>query len=106
MQLDLLETYATIVATGTTQGAAVRLGITQPAVSRRLAQLEASLGLALFRRERGRLVPTRDGIVLQGQIAGLVEAGRRLAGRAEELRSGNSAEVALAVAFHARELSR
>ena len=101
MRLDLLETYAAIVVTGTTQGAAVELGISQPAVSRRLAQLEASLGLALFRRERGRLVPTRDGAILQGQIAGLVEAGRRLHGRAEELRSGNSAEITLAVAFPA-----
>ncbi|WP_226781142.1 LysR family transcriptional regulator [Oceaniglobus trochenteri] len=101
MRLDLLETYATVLATGSTQAAAQRLGLTQPAVSRRLAQFEASVGLRLFRREKARLVPTREGRMLQEQLQGLLENARRLTARAEELRSGNSPEIALRVAFPA-----
>lgn len=101
MRLDLLETYAAVVGSGTTQGAAAQLGITQSAVSRRLAQLECSLGIALFRREKSRLVPTRDSAILHDQIAALIESARRLASRAGELRSGNSPELTLSVAFPA-----
>lgn len=101
LRLDLLETYATILATGSTQAAALQLGLTQPAVSRRLAQFEDSLGVSLFRREKARLIPTRESLMLHGQLQGLLENTRRLAARAEELHSGNSPEIALRVAFPA-----
>jgi DNA-binding transcriptional LysR family regulator len=99
MRKDLLETYNAVLSAGTTQGAAVRLGVSQSAVSRRLAQLEDWLGLSLFRREKSRLIPTADSAVLQSQITGLLENSRRLAAQAEALRQGNAATTTLRVAF-------
>lgn len=47
--------------TGTASRAAELMGVTQPAVSRALAELERSIGFALFARVQNRLVPTPEG---------------------------------------------
>lgn len=99
MNLELLETYNAVLALGTTQGAATRLGVSQSAVSRRLSQLEQLLGLELFRREKSRLVPTEDSAALQSQITGLLENGRRLYAHAAALKAGNASTISLRVAF-------
>lgn len=99
MNLDLLETYSAVLISGTTQGAALRLGVSQSAVSRRLAQLEQQLGLELFRREKSRLIPTEDSAALQSQITGLLENGRRLHAQAAALKAGNASAITLRVAF-------
>lgn len=101
MDFALLETFRALTEEGSTQAAARRLGLSQSAVSRRLAQLEAELGLALFVRDRGRLVPTREFSLLKEQMLGLLDHGARLSQRALEIRSGNSATMTLRVAFPA-----
>ena len=53
-----LETLLAILRAGSFTGAAQALGVTQGAVSRRIADLEEQLGLALFRRAGRRVVPT------------------------------------------------
>lgn len=98
MQLGLLETLRAVIEQGSTQAAASSLGVTQSAVSRRINQLEEELGLDLFLRDRGRLVPTRECQALQGQIFGIVDRGVQLSLRAAELRQGNSAALRLRVA--------
>ncbi|MFD1881403.1 LysR family transcriptional regulator [Paracoccus pacificus] len=98
MDLELLRTYKAIAETGSTIGAAERLGLSQSAVSRRLAQLEQVLNLPLFLRDRGRLIPTRESRHIEAQMLLLVDQGDRLAARAAELRSGNAAQIALRVA--------
>ena len=50
MNLAALETFYWIVRLGTFHGAAAKLNVSQPAVSARIRELEASLGLALFDR--------------------------------------------------------
>ncbi|MDO9638275.1 MAG: LysR family transcriptional regulator [Pseudotabrizicola sp.] len=101
MHLSLLETFRAVVEKGTTQAAAQALGLSQSAVSRRIAQLEEDLGLQLFVRDRGRLIATRENQLLQAQIAGLVDHGARLTQRAAELKVGNYATEMLRVAFPA-----
>lgn len=54
--------------TGTVTGAARRLHVSQPAVSKLLAQLERDLGFCTFKRVRGRLVPTGEARALYGQV--------------------------------------
>jgi DNA-binding transcriptional LysR family regulator len=51
-----------LIITGTGTGAAKRMHITQPAISRLISDLESDLGFALFRREKGRLEPTVAGM--------------------------------------------
>lgn len=99
MRLDLLETYHAILNTGTTQGAAQRLGISQSAVSRRLTQFEDSLGLTLFQRVKSRLIPTRESLLMRDQIDRLLENSLRLQAQADSLRNGNSSAVTLRIAF-------
>ncbi|TYC77966.1 LysR family transcriptional regulator [Stappia sp. BW2] len=61
MNFRLLEAFHTVMISGSTVRAAELMRITQPAVSRSIAELEVSLGFSLFDRVRGRLVPTPEG---------------------------------------------
>lgn len=101
MRLSLLKTLAAVLDTGSTQGAARVLGLSQSAVSRRISQLEAELRLPLFVRDRTRLIPTRECAQLEPQIRVLAERGRGLVAEAEALRDGNSPTTTLRVAFPA-----
>lgn len=51
-----------VIADGTVTAAARRLHRTQPVVSRLIAQVEAQVGFALFRRDGRRLLPTPQGL--------------------------------------------
>jgi LysR family transcriptional regulator, regulator for genes of the gallate degradation pathway len=53
-----LRAVAAVVETGGASGAAQRLGLSQPAVSRLLAETATALGLVLFRRRPAGLAPT------------------------------------------------
>ena len=56
-----LETLLWIARLGTFRAAAERLGTTQPAISARVREIEAQLGIALFRREGRGVVLTARG---------------------------------------------
>ena len=60
-----LEAFHVFMETGTVTGAADRLRISQPAVSKILAALEYDLKLKLFKRVRKRLVPTNEALAAQ-----------------------------------------
>ncbi|MFN7175555.1 MAG: LysR family transcriptional regulator [Thermaurantiacus sp.] len=66
--LRMLRAFREIVETGTVTAAARRLKVSQPAVSRMLADLEAEIGFPLFYRDRGRLVLTPDGALLREEV--------------------------------------
>jgi DNA-binding transcriptional LysR family regulator len=67
LNLDHLRTYALIIETGSFSGAAERLGLSQPAVSLQIRQLEQRLGLRLVERVARRAAPTPAGLdLLQG----------------------------------------
>jgi DNA-binding transcriptional LysR family regulator len=68
---------------GTTTGAATRLGLSQSAVSRSLANLESRLGLLLFEREAGRLRPNEEAVRLNRRLDPLFEALARIDGPQE-----------------------
>lgn len=54
-----IEMLWTVVTSGSISAAAKQLDVTQPAISRMLAQTEAQVGVALFERIRGRLRPAK-----------------------------------------------
>jgi DNA-binding transcriptional LysR family regulator len=60
-RFKLMETYATVVKLGSYTSAATELGVTRAMVSKRLQDLEASLGIKLLNRNTRRLSPTGAG---------------------------------------------
>ena len=84
-----LEVLRTLISLGKTTAAARKLGISQPAVSRAVQQLETRTGLTLFHREGGRLLPTADGLALYQEsepIFSTFERLERASWRPEEAR--------------------
>lgn len=88
----LMQLAATLDAGGVTGGAAL-LGLTQPAVSRSLAALEARLGAPLFEPGRRPLAPTPLGAELAAHGRVLLAASRRAAEAAEAHLRGASGLV-------------
>lgn len=62
------QAFHAIIERGTVTAAAEHLGISQPAISNLLAQLERGTNLKLFERTRGRLIPTPEATVLFDEI--------------------------------------
>lgn len=82
MRLKHIEVFNAIMLTGTVSAAAKLLHVTQPAVTQSLQSAERDLGYALFTRQRRRLVPTREAVVLYAEVQQLMlqlEAVRRMA---------------------------
>lgn len=68
MNIRQFEILRAVVDAGSASRAAQALGLSQPAVSRNMQQLEAELGLRLFDRSRGRLSPTPEAMRLHAEI--------------------------------------
>lgn len=68
------EALRAVIDTGATTTAARRLGISQSAVSRAIAQLEARMGCLLFDREAGRIHPTAEALALNENLDKLFAA--------------------------------
>ena len=64
MNLRQLEIFYAVMKSGTVSGAAKRLHVSQPNVTRVLSHTEQQLGFMLFERIKGRLVPTREARLL------------------------------------------
>ncbi|MBI3284218.1 MAG: LysR family transcriptional regulator [Burkholderiales bacterium] len=62
IQFRQIEAFRCLMLTGTSVGAARKMHITQPAISRLIADLETELGFSLFNRAKGRLEPTVAGV--------------------------------------------
>ncbi|GGF77323.1 transcriptional regulator [Azorhizobium oxalatiphilum] len=83
VQLDI---FHAVVATGSVTAASRRLNLSQPAVSRRLADLERSLGFALFLREGKRLIITPEGTAFHDELTVSYVGLERLAKVARDIR--------------------
>ena len=90
--LRQLRTFLSVVDTGGVTAAAQALGLTQPAASQQLRELERAMGLRLLERVGGRSVPTAAG-------RALIEPARRAQAAAEDA-------VAVAGAHRAGETGR
>lgn len=68
MRLRHIEVFYAIYTTGSVTAAAQLLHISQPAVSKALAHAEQQLGFALFKRDKGKLVPTSEALTLIPEV--------------------------------------
>lgn len=64
MNLRQIEAFRAMILGATTVRAAELLGVSQPAISKSLQELERAVGFRLFERTGGRLLPTPEGQLL------------------------------------------
>lgn len=91
---QLAHLAAVIEGGGVTEGAAL-VGLSQPALSRSLADLERRVGAPLFERGRRPLRPTAFGRMLGAQGSAVLDAARRAGELAETWRRGGAGAVRL-----------
>lgn len=94
--LRQVETFLAIAETGRLSAAAQRLGLSQPAVSQALRELEAALGLRLVDRTTRRLALTEGGAAFREGAARAVLALDRAAGAARDAADLRAGRVRLA----------
>lgn len=94
-----LEILCAVIETGSITRASQRLNLSQPAVSKLIAALEAQTQLLLFRREHRRLVVTPEAHRLYAEAQRLLTGITDIARLAEEMRSLNSGTLSVASLF-------
>lgn len=95
IELRQLRYYATVVDSGGFGHGAARLGITQPALSRQIRNLETALGVQLLSRASRGIRVTPSGEVLRGEIARIEEAMSRLQGELVAAARGMRGQVVI-----------
>jgi len=73
MELRTLRYFLMVVQEGNITNAAKRLHVTQPTLSRQLADLEKELGRQLYTRGHAGIVPTEYGVMLANYAESIVE---------------------------------
>jgi DNA-binding transcriptional LysR family regulator len=96
MDLKHLRTFVTVAELGTVSRAALQLRITQPALSRQIADLERELGLTLFDRVGRRLLLTGEGDQLLGSCRGLLGSVSAIGEQARQLQRGDTGVLKVA----------
>lgn len=91
-----LEAFHAVMISGSASRAAELLQVSQPAVSRALADLEHEVGFALFDRVRGRLVPTPEGQLLFADVGANFAGLDRLRSSAARIRDFGSGTIRIA----------
>ncbi|WP_354141926.1 LysR substrate-binding domain-containing protein [Bradyrhizobium sp. RT11b] len=91
-----IEVFSAVMLTGSTNGAARILNISQPAVSKILQHAEQSVGFPLFLRSKGKLVPTQEALQLQRELRPFDEQLRRIRRLAAALSHGSARPLRIA----------
>ncbi|RUX84098.1 LysR family transcriptional regulator, partial [Mesorhizobium sp. M7D.F.Ca.US.004.01.2.1] len=91
-----IEIFRMVMETGTTVGAARSLNISQPAVSDRIKHLESQIGFELFKRDKGKLIPTKEASVLYSEVEGMFFLFRLIQQKIVELKEATSGTLRIA----------
>jgi len=86
MDWNQLRVFSTVAEVGSFTGAGKALGLSQSAVSRQIAALEANLGVMLFRRHASGIEMTEPGVELQKAVTDMSSRLALATGRINEYR--------------------
>lgn len=95
INLRHLEVFRVVMDKGSVTEAAQALNVTQPAISKTLAQLEETFGFLLFGRSHGRLHPTVDAHRLYAETSSLFDQVGLFEQRVSGLREGREGKLAV-----------
>jgi DNA-binding transcriptional LysR family regulator len=93
MELHQLQCFIAVLEEGGFKRATARLGITQPALSYQIKQLEEELGAQLFHRRPGGIAPTEAGRVLLEHAGHVIATVREAHQAVRELSDGVTGEI-------------
>ena len=91
-----LEAFQAVMDAGSVTAAAHALGVSQPAISRLLRELEERTGLVLFERSGNRIVPTEDARALSIEVERAFVGLSRIEAAARDIALGSRATLGLA----------
>lgn len=97
MNLRQMEVFRAVMLTGSVGAAAELLHVSQPAVSKVLAQAARQAGVPLFERVKGRLVPTSEAQELYTEVDALWRGVERIRDVARGLAQPRAGRLRLAV---------
>jgi DNA-binding transcriptional LysR family regulator len=97
MRLRQIEVFHAVYVTGSITGAAQALHVSQPSVSKILQHAESQLGFPLFRRLKGKLLPTEEAHLLFREVDEVYQRVGSLKATVKNLRSGGAGHLRLAV---------
>ena len=97
MDLRQIEVFHAVYLHGTVSAAARSLNVSQPSVTKVLRHAETSIGLPLFERTRGRLIPTEDARSLFAEVSDIQDRVRSLRQTCHNLRFGRGSLLRVSV---------
>jgi DNA-binding transcriptional LysR family regulator len=95
ISIKSLGCFRAVIDSGSVTGAARKLAVTQPAVSRLLSQLESDIGFELFVRSKGRLIPTDAAVALAKEVDVALQSVERVTQLAVNLRNHDYGELSI-----------
>ena len=93
MEIEQLKIVVAVARAGTVTGAAREINLTQPAVSRKIQQLEDQLGVDIFERGPGGMSPTAAGRVLLERARTMIDDMQDLERRAQRADERNYFDI-------------
>ena len=97
LNLRQIEAFKAVIENGTVSRAADVLHVSQPAMSKLIAHLEADTGLRLFDRLKGRLAPTEYGMRLYEQVDRIFAGVHQVENAVEAIRREEQGQLAIGV---------
>jgi DNA-binding transcriptional LysR family regulator len=96
MNVRQLEAFRAVFTTGSVSRAADQLGVTQPAVSTLISNLEKDIGFQLFERVHGRLIATPEAETLYGEVENVFTSLERVAHTIRDIRTMSAGHLHIA----------
>ena len=91
-----LEALIAVIGNGSMTSAAAELGVSQPAISRLLADLSKDLNFQLFDRRDGQLVPSQEVRLLEPDIRRVLELMRQISDVSADINKGKTGHIRVA----------
>lgn len=98
MDIRQMKVVQAVITSGSTAAAAIRLNVSQPAISKTIKQVEEQIQMPLFERSGGRLRPTLEASALLPDIQRMLSGYDTVQRRISEVRNGQRGMIRLAVA--------
>lgn len=97
LNLRQIEAFKAVMENGTVSRGALMLNISQPAMSKLIAHLEADTGLTLFERVKGRLAPTEHALRLHDEVERIFTGVRQVENAVDAIRREEQGRLAVGV---------